>query len=251
VAVTAGDGTHLMPVHVGCSGWNYRDWKEAVYAGAPAREWLELYARIFDTVEVNNTFYRLPSPTAVEGWAERSPPGFLLAVKVSRYLTHVKRLRDVGPGIQRFRGLLDPLSEARKLGPLLWQFPETFHRDDERLAGALEVLNHGDRHAFEFRHASWFVPEVYELLREAGAALVIGDHPERPFQSYEMTTDWTFVRMHWGRRGRRGNYSKRELETWRQRIAGWRGEVEVFAYFNNDWEAFAPANATWLKEQLT
>jgi uncharacterized protein YecE (DUF72 family) len=251
VAVTAGDGTHLMPVHVGCSGWNYRDWKEAVYAGAPAREWLELYARIFDTVEVNNTFYRLPSPTAVEGWAERSPPGFLFAVKVSRYLTHVKRLRDVGPGIQRFRGLLDPLSEARKLGPLLWQFPETFHRDDERLAGALEVLTHGDRHAFEFRHASWFVPEVYELLREAGAALVIGDHPERPFQSYEMTTHWTFVRMHWGRRGRRGNYSKRELETWRQRIAGWRGEVEVFAYFNNDWEAFAPANATWLKEQLT
>jgi uncharacterized protein YecE (DUF72 family) len=249
--VTAGDGTHLKPVHVGCSGWNYRDWKEPVYAGAPAREWLELYARIFDTVEVNNTFYRLPSPTAVEGWAERSPAGFGFAVKVSRYLTHVKRLRDVGPGIQRFRGLLDPLSEARKLGPLLWQFPETFHRDDERLAGALEARTNGDRHAFEFRHASWFDPAVYELLRGAGAALVIGDHPERPFQSYEMTTDWTFVRMHWGRRGRRGNYSKRELETWRDRIAEWRRDVEVFAYFNNDWEAFAPANARWLKEQLT
>ena len=242
--------THPKPVHIGCSGWNYRDWKDPVYGGAPARSWLELYAQIFDTVELNNTFYRLPTPAAVAGWAERAPPGFRFAVKVSRYLTHIKRLKGVGPGIERFRALLDPLADAGKLGPLLWQFPEAFHRDDDRLAGALEVLPEG-RHAFEFRHPSWFHPDVYALLREAGAALVIGDHPERPFQSHEMTADWTYVRMHWGKRGRRGNYSHRELETWKRRIAAWRGRVEAFAYFNNDWEAFAPANARWLKEHLS
>jgi uncharacterized protein YecE (DUF72 family) len=240
----------VKPVRIGCSGWNYRDWKDRVYGGAPARAWLELYAEIFDTVEVNNTFYRLPSQSAVEGWAERTPPGFLFSVKVSRYLTHVKRLKDVGPGIERFRRLLDPLGADGKLGPLLWQFPETFKRDDDRLAGALERLPEG-RHAFEFRHESWFRPEVYELLRGAGTALVIGDHPQRPFQTHELTAEWTYVRLHWGRRGRRGNYSRRELEEWKRRIAAWRRDVEVFAYFNNDWEGFAPANAVWLREHLS
>jgi uncharacterized protein YecE (DUF72 family) len=240
----------LKPVRVGCSGWNYRDWKDRFYGGAPARDWLEIYAERFGTVEVNNTFYRLPSPAAVEGWAERSPPGFLFTIKVSRYLTHVKRLKGIGPGVERFRGLLDPLADADKLGPLLWQFPETFKRDDERLAEALDLLPPG-RHCFEFRHASWFCGEVYELLRGSRAALVIGDHPKRPFQSHEMTTDWTFVRLHRGRRGRRGNYSRRELERWKRRIAAWRRNVEVFAYFNNDWEGFAPANAAWLQEHLS
>jgi uncharacterized protein YecE (DUF72 family) len=95
----------------------------------------------------------------------------------------------------------------------------------------------------EFRHPSWFARDVYELLRERGAALVIGDHPERPFQAHEMTTDWTLVRFHYGASGRKGNYSEAELDTWRRRIAAWRSRVEVFAYFNNDWNAYAVANA--------
>jgi uncharacterized protein YecE (DUF72 family) len=240
----------VKPVRIGCSGWNYRDWKERVYKGAPARAWLELYAETFDTVEVNNTFYRLPTESAVAGWVERSPEGFLFTVKVSRYLTHIKRLKGVAAGFDRFWGLLEPLRAAGKLGPLLWQFPETFKRDDERLAETLPALPEW-RHAFEFRHESWFDPAVYDLLRGSGAALVIGDHPERPFQAHEMTADWTFVRLHWGRRGRRGNYSQRELEQWKRRIAAWRRRVEVLAYFNNDWEGFAPANALWLKERLS
>jgi uncharacterized protein YecE (DUF72 family) len=238
------------PVHIGCSGWNYRDWRGAIYPeGLPARRWLERYAELFDTVEVNNTFYRLPSQSAVEGWVEQTPSGFVIAVKASRYLTHVKRLREMQRGAARYFEAIGPLASSPKLGPVLWQLPANFKRDDERLGEALGQLPNG-RHCFEFRHPTWFVPEVYELLRRHGAALVIGDDPERPFQSHEITADWTYVRFHRGNRGRRGNYSKRELEDWKRRIAAWRSDVEVFAYFNNDWEAFAPRNALWLAERL-
>jgi uncharacterized protein YecE (DUF72 family) len=238
------------PVHIGCSGWNHRDWRGAIYPeGLPARRWLERYAELFDTVEVNNTFYRLPSQSAVEGWVEQTPPGFVIAVKASRYLTHVKRLREMTRAATRYFNAIKPLADSPKLGPVLWQLPASFQRDDERLGEALQELREG-RHCFEFRHPSWFVPEVYELLRRHRAALVIGDDPERPFQSHEITTDWTYVRFHRGNRGRRGNYSERELEDWKRRIAGWRADVEVFAYFNNDWEAFAPRNAMWLAERL-
>jgi uncharacterized protein YecE (DUF72 family) len=238
------------PVHIGCSGWNYRDWRGAIYPeGLPARRWLERYAELFDTVEVNNTFYRLPSQSAVEGWVEQTPSGFVIAVKASRYLTHVKRLREMQRGAARYFEAIGPLASSPKLGPVLWQLPANFKRDDERLGETLSQLPEG-RHCFEFRHPTWFVPEVYELLRRHGAALVIGDDPERPFQSHEITADWTYVRFHRGNRGRRGNYSKRELEDWKRRIAAWRSDVEVFAYFNNDWEAFAPRNALWLAERL-
>jgi uncharacterized protein YecE (DUF72 family) len=133
---------------------------------------------------------------------------------------------------------------------VLWQLPPTFRRDDGRLAAALEALPPG-RHAFEFRHESWFVDEVYELLRRHGAALVIADRPEiKRFQAHELTTDWTFVRFHYGSRGRRGNYSKRELEEWAQRFEEWSERVEIWAYFNNDWEVFAVRNALWLKRRL-
>lgn len=213
--------------------------------------WLEHYAQYFDTVEVNSTFYRLPLKTSVARWVEETPPSFVFAVKASRYLTHVKRLTDLGGGIQRYYERLEPLARSPKLGPVLWQLPANFRRDDERLGAALAALPPG-RHCFEFRHASWFVEPVYELLRAHGAALVIGDRPEvKEFQSHELTTDWTYVRFHYGSRGRRGNYSESELGEWRRRFEEWRREVEIFAYFNNDWEVFAVRNALWLKRRLS
>jgi uncharacterized protein YecE (DUF72 family) len=240
----------MAGVRVGCSGWSYQHWRERVYPdGVPQRRWLEHYATLFDTVEVNATFYRLPRRETVAEWVERTPPDFLLAVKASRFLTHVRRLSDVGRGLERFYERIAPLLDSPKMGPVLWQLPKTFHRDDERLAGALVRLPPG-RHCFEFRHESWFAPEVYELLREHGAALVIGDHPARPFQAHELTADWTYVRFHSGSRGRRGNYSDRELETWARRIAAWRSRTEVLAYFNNDWEGFAVRNALALRARL-
>ena len=240
----------MKPVRIGCSGWNYAHWRERFYPkGLPPARWLEHYATVFDTVEVNNTFYRLPKRDAVAAWVEQSPDGFVFAVKASRFLTHMKRLTDTGLGVERFYERIEPLLESPKMGPVLWQLPENFHRDDERLATALGALPPG-RHCFEFRHPSWFADEVYALLREHGTALVIGDHPARPFQTYELTTDWTFVRFHHGTRGRFGNYAESELETWKRRIAAWRARAEVFAYFNNDWNAYAVRNARWLQARL-
>jgi uncharacterized protein YecE (DUF72 family) len=240
----------MKPVRVGCSGWNYAHWRETVYPkGVPQRRWLEHYATLFDTVEVNATFYRLPSRDTVTNWIESTPDDFVFALKASRYLTHIKRLSSLENGIARLSEAIEPLLSTPKMGPLLWQLPETFHRDDERLTGALAALPQW-RHCIEFRHQSWFVPEVLELLREHSVALVIGDHPERPFQLHELTTDWTYIRLHHGRRGRRGNYSDAELDAWRRKIAAWRSEAEVFVYCNNDWEAFAVKNAAWLRDRF-
>ncbi len=240
----------MRPVRIGCSGWNYAHWRERVYPkGLPARRWLEHYATLFDTVEVNNTFYRLPRREAVASWVEGSPPGFLFSVKTSRYLTHVKRLRDMDQGVARFYERIEPLTASPKMGPVLWQLPPTFRRDDERLAQALERLPAG-RHCLEFRHESWFVPETYACLREHGVALVVGDHPARPWQAHELTADWTFVRFHYGSRGRNGNYSERELDEWAERIKAWRRRVDVFAYFNNDWEGYAVRNGLGLGTRL-
>jgi uncharacterized protein YecE (DUF72 family) len=236
-------------VRIGCSGWNYAHWREVVYPkGLPQRRWLEYYATLFDTVEVNNTFYRLPRVTSVANWVAQTPPGFAFAVKASRFLTHIKRLSDMGEPVRRFYACIDPLVRSPKLGPVLWQLPPTFRRDDERLLYALAALPEG-RHAFEFRHESWFVEETYDALRRHGAALVIADRPEiRTFQARELTTDFTFVRFHHG--GGDGNYSHRQLASWAARIEEWRREVDVFVYFNNDWEGFAVENGLWLKQRL-
>jgi uncharacterized protein YecE (DUF72 family) len=240
------------PVRLGCSGWNYASWKDEFYDGRPARLWLEHYARHFDTVEVNNTFYRLPNTAAVANWERTTPDGFAFAVKVSRYLTHIKRLTELGAGLRHFYERLEPLLRSPKLGPLLWQLPPTFKRDDGRLRNALATMAaDGRRHCIEFRHPTWFVPETYGALREHGVALVIGDRPEvKAFQAEVFTADWTFVRFHFGSRGRRGNYSEGELQAWASKFRQWREQVEVFAYFNNDWEVFAVRNALRMKELL-
>ena len=242
----------ITGVRIGCSGWQYRDWREVLYPkGLPQRRWLERYAEAFDTVEVNSTFYRLARPKAVAAWLEQTPPEFVFALKASRYLIHMRKLQGIDEGIKRFYESIEPLVRSPKLGPVLWQLPEWFKRDDERLAGALAALPDG-RHAFEFRHPTWFTDEVYAMLRRKGVALAIGDHPKRPFQPLEaLTAKFTFIRLHYGHRGRRGNYSETELDEWAERIRGFRRRrAEVYLYCNNDWEGFAVRNAAGLKERL-
>ncbi len=168
----------MEPVRVGCSGWSYREWRERLYAGVPQRRWLERYAQEFDTVEVNATFYRLPRERTVAGWVEQTPPGFSFAVKGSRYLTHVRRLRDTEVGLRRFWEPLAPLREAGRLGPVLWQLPESFERDDAALDRFLAALPDA-RHCLEFRHRSWFTAPIRRLLERHGASLVIPDDARR------------------------------------------------------------------------
>ena len=241
-------GNHHRMIRIGCSGWSYEHWRGHFYpqTGSSSR-WLELYAESFDTVEINATFYRLPSAKTVEGWATRTPDEFLFAVKASRYLTHVKRLSQIAEGVKRMDERMEPLRQAGKLGPILWQLPPHFTRDDDALESALETLSPG-RHAFEFRDPSWFAEGVYELLDRHDAALVVADRsPGEPTPWIE-TAGWSYVRFHSGR-GRNGNYSARELREWADCIASKSGDV--YAYFNNDWQGFAIANARTLRSHIS
>jgi len=240
----------MKNVRIGCSGWVYDSWRQGIYKDVPQTRWLERYAEIFNTVEVNNTFYRLVKRTTVEGWVERTPPNFLFAVKGSRYLTHIRRLQGIEEGVARFWEPLEPLRESGKLGPVLWQLPASFHRDDAVLAAALELLPPAC-HCFEFRHPSWFTPAVGKLLKEHDASLVIPHDGRRPLPEAKPVGAIAYVRFHHGARGRNGNYSPTELDHWRRRIAAWRSSREVFAYFNNDWEEFAPPNALSLRKGLS
>ena len=195
---------------------------------------------------MNSTFYRLARPAAVENWLRQTPEAFTFAVKASQYMTHMKRLRDLEASMKRFYDGIAPLADSPKLGPVLWQLPEREKADVPLLESALDVLPPG-RHCFEFRHPSWFSDEVLELLRFHHVALVIAHHPERPWQPHELTADWTFLRFHFGERGRRGNYSETELREWAVRVRELAERAEVFAYFNNDWEGFAVRNALRLR----
>ena len=243
----------MHQLRIGCSGWNYDHWRNDVFypARCPASRWLRFYSEHFDTVEVNSSFYRLPRRQAVARWVEQTPPSFLFAVKVSRYITHVKRLQEIDVHLPLLLERIGPLIEAGRLGPLLWQLPPTFARDDDRLLKALTAFPADLRHAIEFRHQSWFDPRPLELLAEHDVALVVGDRPGAPgLGRSEPTAGFAFVRFHHGRRGRRGNYSDAELADWAETLRAWAMRGDVYAYFNNDWEGFAPRNASTLRQLL-
>ena len=241
----------MKEVRIGCSGWSYRDWRKRFYPpGTPSSRWLEHYSSVFDTVEVNATFYRLPTEEIVRRWAEQVPAGFLFAVKGSRYLTHMRRLREMDTGLKRFWERMEPLVEAEKLGPVLWQLPAHFERDDDVLRGALAALPKAD-HCFEFRHPSWFTPAVYALLEEQEASLALGDDPRRRLPQASPVGPIAYLRLHYGSSGRNGNYSERELAGWRRRVAAWRASRRVFVYLNNDWQGFAPRNDMTLRSGLS
>lgn len=236
-------------IRIGCSGWVYKDWRGVLYPpGLPQRRWLARYAEVFDTVEVNSTFYRLAREEAVAGWAAATPPEFLFTMKASRFLTHVRRLRDMETGVERFETPLRPLGARR--GPTLWQLPPDFRRDDERLRSWLDRLPPG-RHAIEFRHPSWYEEDVLDALRWHSVGLAVGDDPRRVSPPLIMTATFGIVRLHYGTRGRRGNYSDTELAEWAARLTALAEGGDLFVYLNNDWEGFAVRNALRLKRLLT
>ncbi|MET9887474.1 DUF72 domain-containing protein [Streptomyces sp. NPDC006430] len=223
-----------MPVYVGTSGWQYRDWAGILYPeGRPQRLWLEEYAQHFRTVESNNAFYRLPDPQTFAAWRERTPPGFVMAVKASRFLTHVKRLREPQEPVQRLMAHSSALGD--RLGPILLQLPPTLRVDAGALDACLACFPRSTRVAVEPRHDSWWVPQVREVLAARGAALCWADRGSRPVTPLWRTADWGYVRFHAGRAEPAPRYGRTALKSWAARIAdAWPPDADVFAYFNND-----------------
>jgi uncharacterized protein YecE (DUF72 family) len=215
---------------IGTSGWQYAHWRGRFYpAGVPQREWLAYYAREFPVVEVNSSFYRLPQRTAAEQWRAQTPDGFLMAAKMSRYLTHIRRLKDPQEPIARFFDRLEPLGD--RLGPVLIQLAPTMRADIEVLDGVLRAMPAGVRVAVEPRHRSWWTDGVRAALEKRDAALCWADRLGRAVTPLWRTTEWGYVRLHEGRAQPRPRYGRRALRTWSERIAGLE---PAFVFFNND-----------------
>ncbi len=256
-----GDAVTVHPTHqekelaiatlrIGTSGYAYHHWRGVLYPpGLRREEWLAHYARCFDSVELDGTFYGLPRRGSVQRWREQVPPDFLFTAKVSRYGTHLKRLRDPGEWLRRFLDAMEPLGPA--LGPILVQLPPRWHRDLDRLSGFLEVLPTGRRFAVEFRDPDWFHGSVYGALRAHGVALcvhdLVADHPRL------VTADWVYLRFHGPSRAHpyTGRYPVQALSGAARRIrAHLRAGRDVYVYFDNDAEGAAVLDALRLSRYL-
>jgi uncharacterized protein YecE (DUF72 family) len=232
----------LARYYIGTSGWHYDDWRGRFYPEKlPKAKWLEFYARHFPTVELNNTFYRLPSEAAFTNWYDSSPPGFTYAVKVSRFITHIKRLKDCNEAVTNFMSRAGILKE--KLGPLLYQLPPSMHRNDDRLALFLSGLSPEFRHVIEFRHESWLTEDVFDILRKYHAGICVFDMPESTCPLLA-TADFAYIRFHGSDSLYSSCYSDEELSDWAKRIIDLAKNLDsVYIYFNNDVQGFALRNA--------
>lgn len=244
------DRQQAMQVHIGTSGWHYTHWRGPFYPeDLAANKMLRWYVQHFDTVELNNTFYRLPTDDALKIWYEHTPPHFCFALKASRYITHRKRLLEPENTVKNFLPKVEKLRE--KLGPVLFQLPPRWHANTERLEELLSTLPRNHQYTFEFRDPSWNQASVYEVLRRYNAgyciAEIAGYH-----SPIEVTADFTYVRLHGpGERAYQGDYSKAQLRRWAKQIENWRGELrQVFVYFDNDQSGFAAKNALELKHMI-
>jgi uncharacterized protein YecE (DUF72 family) len=236
---------------IGTSGWSYRHWRGPFYPNDMAKgaDQLRYYVERFDTVEVNGTFYRLIEADTFRKWREATPAGFVFTCKGSRYLTHMKRLKDAEQGVGRFFERVEALED--KLGPIVFQLPGRFQPDRERLAGFLKALPDRHRYAFEFRDPRWFEPEILDLLRESDAALCLYEFAgqEAPL---EVTAGFVYIRLHGPDGAYQGSYDDQALRTWAKRLNGWAKKGhDVYCYFDNDDRGYAPKNALRLMEMLT
>ncbi len=235
-----------MSLRIGTSGWVYQHWRGVFYpAELPPSGWFSFFAREFDTVEINNSFYRLPSAEMFDAWREQAPTAFLYAVKASRYLTHMKKLKDPEEPLQRFFERADHLGQT--LGPVLYQLPPHWRVDLVRFEHFLAVLPKGFHHVVEFRDSSWLVEDVFRLMNEHRVAHCI--HDMEPLAiPLRVTAQPVYVRFH-GDSKHGGKYNEEALSTWAKRIKNWLADgLTVFAYFNNDIGGYAIQDAKRLKE---
>jgi uncharacterized protein YecE (DUF72 family) len=245
----AGRGQQAPLYRVGTSGWHYDHWRDRFYPrGLPKSRWLAYYAQHFSTVEINASFYRLPSENAWRAWRAQTPPGFVFAAKVSRFITHYRRLLGVAEPLATFLHRARLLGD--KLGPVLYQLPPDLPRDDERLRAFVAQLPTDIRHVVEFRHASWWVDPVFAILERYGAGFCVVDMVgmECPLVA---TAPFVYLRFHGKESRYRSRYGEGELAGWAQRIRSLGvGRQEAYAYFNNDAEAHAVYDARSLRNEL-
>lgn len=234
-------------VRIGTSGWHYKHWIGTFYPPkTPASKMLGYYCEHFDTVELNNTFYRLPPVNGLENWKKSTPASFLFAAKGSRFLTHMKKLKDPEPGLARYFERVEVLGE--KLGPILFQLPPHWQVDVERFQAFIAALPVGYRYAFEFRNNTWDSDKIYELLRQANLGYCIFDLAGTQ-SPVEVTADFAYVRLHGPGGKYQGTYSDSVLETWAKRIGRWRKELNaVYVYFDNDEAGYAAKDALRLRK---
>ena len=230
-------------IWIGTSGWQYKSWRERFYPpDVPQTRWLEFYVKHFQTQELNNSFYRLPRAEAFAGWRERTPDDFVMVVKMSRYLTHIKRLKEADEPVARFMDRAQHLGP--KLGPVLIQLPPTL--TNERLPELDHTLSLFPSHvrlAVEVRHDSWYTDATYEVLRKYNAAFCLADSPWR-YTPVVRTADWGYLRLHAGDADPHPCYSEAALEKWAETLAAEYGpDPDVFVFFNNDPEGCAPRDA--------
>jgi uncharacterized protein YecE (DUF72 family) len=235
-----------MPLLVGTSGWQYPHWRGALYSpGVPQRLWLEHYASLYATVENDGTFYRLPAPETFAAWRERTPADFVMALKASRYLTHVRRLRDPEEPVARLMRAAAELGS--RLGPVLLQLPPTLTADPPRLAACLAAFTASALRAsiaVEPRHQSWWTESTRDVLAAHGACLCWADQLGHPVTPFWRTAGWGYVRFHKGTAGPSPRYGTRALQAWLDRlIATWPDEAPVYVFFNNDAEGAAVADS--------
>jgi uncharacterized protein YecE (DUF72 family) len=236
-------------VRIGTSGWYYDHWKGLFYPkGLPKNKWFEHYAQHFETVEINNTFYHLPKHETISKWHGQAPTNFLYAVKANRYITHIKRLKDVSAELERFFEATALFKE--KLGPVLYQLPPSLQKDLELLETFIGLLPKAPVAVFEFRNNSWYGPETFELLRRFNAGLCIHDMPGRQ-SPREITAEVIYVRLHGSAGKYSGNYPDSELSKWAKWLSEHAKEVRrIFVYFNNDVGGHAIKNAKQLRRQM-
>lgn len=236
-------------IRVGCSGWQYRHWRGIFYpAELPTSRWFEHDARTFDTVEINNTFYRLPPAETFAKWREQAPRRFLYAVKASRFLTHMKKLKDPEDPLVRF---FDNAKHLRpRLGPINYQLPPRWPLNLERFEHFLRAVPKRSRHAVEFREASWYDERVYDLLRRYNVALCL--HDMQGCATDRMVVGpFIYVRYHFGTSKYGGRYEDDRLDDWSEWLANQAASgLDVFAYFNNDSGGHAPRDAVRLRERI-
>jgi uncharacterized protein YecE (DUF72 family) len=236
-------------IHIGTSGWHYKHWLGDFYPERhPTDKMFSWYAREFHTVEINNSFYRLPEEKTFQRWRELAPPGFIFAVKASRFITHIKRLKDARDSVDLLLSRSAPLGPT--LGPILFQLPPRWKMNIERLIEFLDVLPRGPKFSIEFRDESWNTAEVFQLLRRHNVALCIHDWRQMPWPK-ELTANFTYVRFHGSGRSYGGSYPDEHLREWAERIRRWERKLnEAYVYFNNDTGGHAIRNARTLRQML-